>query len=39
MLSLDEIIELRELVSAKIRTAFELERKSKCLQLFIKKEK
>lgn len=41
MLSLDEIIELRELISAKLRTAFELERKIKCLQMqmSIKKEK
>lgn len=29
MLSLDEIIELRELTSAKLRTAFELEKNSK----------
>lgn len=39
MLSLDEIIELRELISAKLRTAFELEKKFKSLQLSIKKEK
>lgn len=39
MLSLDEIIELRELTSAKLRTAFELEKKIKSLQLSIKKEK
>ena len=39
MLSLDDIIELRELVSSKLRTAFELERNIKCLQLSIKKEK
>lgn len=39
MLSLDEITELRELTSAKLRTAFELEKKFKSLQLSIKKEK
>ena len=39
MLSLDEIIELRELTSAKLRTAFELEKKFKSLQSSIKKEK
>ena len=39
MLSLDEIIELRELTSAKLRNAFELEKKFKSFQLSIKKEK
>ena len=39
MLPLDEIVELRELTSAKLRTAFELEKKFKSLQLSIKKEK
>lgn len=39
MLPLDEIVELRELTSAKLRTAFELEKKIKCLQFSIKKEK
>ena len=39
MLSLNEIDELREHISAKLRTAFELEEKVKCLNKSLKTSK